>query len=97
MKICYRCGKAVEMDRTVGRTEPCPHCDADLHCCLNCTFYDPTAHQECHEPQAELVSDKEKGNFCDYFMFKESAGAKPRHDDAKSPKEKLDQLFKKKN
>jgi hypothetical protein len=95
MKRCYRCGKVVETERTVGRTEPCPHCDADLHCCLNCTFYDKVAHHECREPQAEPVKDKEKGNFCDYFRFKESARAQPGSDASPSVKEKLNQLFKK--
>ena len=96
MKVCYRCGKEVEIERTVGRTEPCPHCDADLHCCLNCKFYDKTAHNECREPQAEPVADKEKGNFCDYFVFKDSAGTKPQSGPAVSAREKFDQLFKKK-
>ena len=95
MKICYRCGREVKIDRTVGRTEPCPHCDADLHCCLNCKFYDKTAHNECRESQAEPVADKEKGNFCDYFAFKDSAGTRMKSDSAISAKEKLNQLFKK--
>lgn len=96
MNVCYRCGREVEIGRTVGRAQPCPHCDADLHCCLNCKFYDKTAHNECHEPQVEPVSDKEKGNFCDYFVFKDSPSAKPRSESSMSAKDKLEQLFKKK-
>jgi len=96
MKLCYRCGNEVEVGRTVGRTEACPHCDADLHCCLNCTFYDKTAHHECHEPQAEPVGDKEKGNFCDYFVFKESKETRASDDKSPTAREKLDKLFRKK-
>ena len=95
MKICYKCGKVIEIERTVGRTEPCPHCDTDLHCCLNCKFYDKVAHHQCREPQAEAVSDKEKGNFCDYFVFKESSGVRQKSEPTTSAKEKLDRLFKK--
>jgi hypothetical protein len=51
----------------VGRREVCPSCGADLHCCLNCACYDPHAPQQCREPQAQRVSDKERGNFCDEF------------------------------
>lgn len=96
MKICYRCGKEVKIERTVGRTEACPHCDVDLHCCFNCKFYDKTANKECREPQAELVADKEKGNFCDYFVFKDSTGVRVKSDSSTNAKGKLDQLFKKK-
>ena len=96
MFICYRCGHAVNVGRTVGRTEPCPYCDADLHCCRNCSFHDATVHHECREPQAEPVSDKEKGNFCDYFRFKALAAAQPGTGSAQRVREKLDQLFKKK-
>jgi hypothetical protein len=95
MNICYRCGKVVEIERTVGRTEACPHCDADLHCCLNCKFYEKTAHHECHEPQAEPVADKEKGNFCGYFVFKDSVGPQRQSDSSTRAKGKLEQLFKK--
>lgn len=95
MKVCYRCGKEVEIGRTVGRTAACPHCDADLHCCLNCKFYDRTAPHECHEPQAEPVLDKEKGNFCSYFVFKNLTKAGQKSEPSTSAREKLDRLFKK--
>ncbi len=45
----------------------CPQCGSDLHCCLNCRFYDPAKHNQCAEPQAEWVRDKESANSCDYF------------------------------
>lgn len=48
--------------------DTCPHCDADLHCCRNCRFYDPGKHNECSETQAEWVRDKVVSNYCDYFQ-----------------------------
>lgn len=95
MKVCYRCGRAVEVERTVGRTEACPQCDADLHCCLNCKFYDKLSHHECREPQAEPVADKEKGNFCDYFVFKDEPGPRSQSGSSVSARQKLDRMFKK--
>lgn len=71
------------MDR-VGLREECPSCRSDVHVCKNCQFYDPKAYNECREPQAERVSDRERANRCDYF----SAGAK----DGVSGASKADQL-----
>ncbi len=44
-------------------------CRADLRCCLNCQSYDPRVAEQCRERRAELVLDKEAGNFCEYFEF----------------------------
>lgn len=66
-----------------------------MRCCRNCRFYDPVAHNQCREPQAERVADKEMANFCAYFEV--TSGTKSpnstRRDDALK---KLNQLFKKK-
>jgi hypothetical protein len=51
----------------VGRRDTCPRCGVDLHSCRQCRFHDPRAYNECREPQAERVLDKERGNICDYF------------------------------
>ena len=42
---------------------------------MNCDFYDAGAYNQCREPQAERVLEKEKGNFCDYFRLRISATA----------------------
>jgi hypothetical protein len=69
MKSCHACNKALDLGREIGRRDECPFCHADLHCCLNCRFYDRSAPKQCREPQAELVRDKEKANFCGFFVF----------------------------
>jgi hypothetical protein len=53
------------------RDSECPHCTAYLRCCRNCGFYDLNAHNLCHEPMADLQSDKEVANMCDYFRVAE--------------------------
>ena len=65
--FCYQCKKKVEVSYKIGFREECLHCQADLHICRNCRFYDPSAYRECKEPCAERVSDKEKNNYCEYF------------------------------
>ncbi len=53
----------------VGRSDHCPKCMADTRCCKMCQFYDPKSYNECREPMADRVPDKEKANFCDYFKI----------------------------
>jgi hypothetical protein len=65
---CFKCGKQIDAPERVMTRDTCPHCDADLHCCRNCRFYDPGKHNECSETQAEWVRDKVVSNYCDYFQ-----------------------------
>lgn len=92
-KPCIFCGHALEIVDRVGMRDECPHCHRDLHACLQCQFYDEFAHHECREPQAEYVSDKEKANFCDYFVF--GSAKSVRGDKTAEAKAKLEDLFKK--
>jgi hypothetical protein len=92
---CYRCGSEIEISGKPSRQELCPKCSAYLHCCLNCEFYDPNAHQQCREPQAELVQDKEGANFCDYFRPLAKARTTPATSRQEEARRRLDQLFKK--
>lgn len=92
MKKCCTCKKEIPADLRVGRQAGCPWCGADLHCCLNCAFYEPGAYNDCRENQAERILDKNRSNFCDYFRFRESVT------DADQPsvkaKDRLAALFK---
>ncbi|MFQ5877065.1 MAG: hypothetical protein ACE5JH_05170 [Acidobacteriota bacterium] len=74
MRACYACGGEIPDDRKILREEECPHCSRDLHCCLNCRFHDPAVSNQCSEPQAEPVLDKERANFCEYFSFAGTPG-----------------------
>ncbi len=73
---CRHCGAEIPLPsgQRVGMRESCPRCDADLHTCRNCRHYDPGAHHECRENQAEWVRDKERNNRCDYFDPAPEAG-----------------------
>jgi hypothetical protein len=83
----------LKIEGYISRTEECPNCGADVHSCLNCENYDPHAHNKCREPQAEWVTDREKANFCDFFIAnKLSAAAKS---SAQDPRSSFDNLFKK--
>jgi len=73
MKACHVCDTEWVGKEQPGFSAECPRCAAYLHCCLNCKFYAPGAHNDCREPAAELVGDKEKRNACEFFLFADRA------------------------
>lgn len=83
------------MKERVGFRDACPGCDRPLHACLNCGFHDPAYNNQCREPQAERVVDKDRANFCEYFRPRAIGAAKP-VSPAGDARAKLDTLFKKK-
>lgn len=64
-----------------------------MRVCLNCIHYDRSSYNECREPQAERVLDKDRRNQCDYFSLRKNgvAGRASSSDDAKK---RLAELFK---
>ena len=65
---CWHCGESLAgIPIPIGRREECPQCGASLHVCRLCEFYDRGTSEDCREPVADEVSDKEAANFCDYF------------------------------
>ena len=95
--LCFHCGKdsGVSSPTQVARKDVCPHCDRDLHVCMNCVHYDTSAYNQCREPQAERQVDKDCSNFCDFFSYR-SGTASAGNSGAKEPtsvKKNLDALF----
>lgn len=95
MKICHACKRELSIEIKIGRRDECPHCHADLHCCLNCKFYDRAAPKQCREPLAELVREKAKANFCDYFVFADVQSPSAPGTGAGKARKALEDLFKK--
>ena len=63
---CWHCGRGLALF-DYGRGDTCSQCGRDTKVCKGCFFYDPSAHNECRESQADRVVEKERSNFCDYF------------------------------
>jgi hypothetical protein len=93
---CHHCGKELEFPDKVFRSDTCPGCGSDIHCCLNCENYDEGYSDQCKEPQAERQSVKDRRNFCDYFKLANRAGKSSAADRAADAKRKLEELFSKK-
>jgi predicted RNA-binding Zn-ribbon protein involved in translation (DUF1610 family) len=90
--FCHSCKNELFFEVKMQRTDSCPHCGNDLHACKNCKNWDPGAHNQCREPIAEHIHDRERTNFCTYFEF--LSGEREGDDAAKKAKSKLDTLFK---
>ena len=63
---CWACAAALtKVD--YGRELACLGCDKPTRVCRNCRHYAPGRPDDCMEPLAEPVSDKERANFCELF------------------------------
>lgn len=68
--ICWKCHSEITIEK-IFRTSECSVCGADLHVCKQCRFYSTGIHFECKENITDPVVDKEKNNFCDFYMADE--------------------------
>lgn len=80
---CYACHKPTGLSagQKISLKEECPYCYASIHCCKMCKFYDITAYNECRESSADRIVEKEKANFCDYFILKGGSDDEGKDDD----------------
>jgi hypothetical protein len=88
---CYKCSEKLVFETKIGRRDLCPNCHAYLHCCKNCAYWDPSVHNQCTENRSEFIREREEGNFCLYFTFKESP--EEAVNEAQVAKDKLAKLF----
>ena len=92
---CWRCGRELERGE-YGRADICPGCKSDTKACRNCDFYDERANNACREPTAELVGEKTKSNFCDFFRpGRPQIHGEAAADSGSAAKSAFDELFKK--
>jgi len=89
---CHACGYELNLEVKVARLDRCDNCDADMHCCMNCRFYDEGA-DRCREDIKSFVRYREKANFCSAFTYRETEAS--RADEIQDAKSRLDALFKK--
>jgi hypothetical protein len=92
--FCFNCQKEIVLLGKPGRRDECIHCRADVHVCKNCEFYDPKVYNECREPSADVVLEKERANFCDFFT--PHRGPRGGVDKAAALRAAAEALFKKK-
>lgn len=64
--ICFSCKNKTTFSEKLGFRAEC-NCGEDLHVCKNCEFYDPKVYNECRETSADVIREKERANYCEYF------------------------------
>jgi hypothetical protein len=94
--FCFSCNSKTELSAgtRVGFRDECESCGSDLHVCLNCSFYDVSAYNECREPNAERLLDRDRANRCDYFSASEASSGGGNKSGSKTQSD-LEALFKK--
>ena len=91
---CFRCGASLaSLSLPFSRRDECPECSAHLHVCRMCRHFDTAAVNQCREDDAEEVRDKERVNFCEWFVPSESAFDPVGKAAAERAKQSLDALF----
>ena len=90
---CWRCGRNLtKVD--YGRESDCPGCHKPTRVCRNCRHYSPGRPNDCAEPLAEHLLDKERANFCEHFDPAESPASSGMADNQDLLKEAAEALFK---
>ena len=62
---CSACGAKVPPN--IALESSCPKCNADLHSCRQCTYFDPGARFECRKPITARIVSKSARNTCELF------------------------------
>jgi hypothetical protein len=86
---CFHCQTQLVYVNQPGRREECTKCGSDVHVCRNCSLYDPTANNECREPQAEVIRERDRANFCDFFVGRSAKGTAKSERDLRAAAEAL--------
>ena len=67
---CARCGAPV--DPVILTLSKCEKCSTDLHACIQCVNFDPSARFECIEKLTARIAPKDVANGCDLFTARTS-------------------------
>jgi hypothetical protein len=62
---CYSCATPLPMD--VDFTGNCPKCSVALHCCKQCSYFEPSTRFQCLKPVPLRISPKDGANQCTFF------------------------------
>ena len=67
---CNQCGQLRHNLGDLTQEDSCVKCNADLHTCGNCRFFDTTTLWECRENIPARISGKHVRNTCTFFSPK---------------------------
>lgn len=93
MRKCYFCGAQIDEQLKIMRSSVCPDCGKELKICYNCRFHKQSARWDCVETVDEPVSEKDKANFCAYFVYGEHGSEGQSADQSQKAKADFRSLF----
>lgn len=91
---CNPCGQVLppSFDR-IAADSTCTACNAELHTCTHCCFFDPSQRYECTQPLKNRISPKDVANNCQFYSPRTTVEKKitsnPDHEDPKAAFERL--------
>src|SRR5215212_9651933 len=62
---CYSC--STMLPSGVNFSGNCPKCNAELHCCKQCSQFEPSTRFQCLKPIPVRIPIKDKANDCTFF------------------------------
>jgi len=62
---CYSCSTALPADMVFD--SPCPKCGVQLHCCKQCSYFEPSTRFQCIKPTPVRIALKDQRNECGLF------------------------------
>jgi len=65
---CSNCGAVLAPGFDPNGT--CPKCNAELHSCKQCRYFDSGAKFECMQPVPERITPKDGKNACKFYEFR---------------------------
>jgi hypothetical protein len=63
---CYNCGTALAHG-VVDFKGTCPKCQVALHCCKQCSYFEPSTRFQCRKPIPIRIAVKDAANECELF------------------------------
>ena len=62
---CFNCSTTLPPD--IDFSGNCPKCNAELHCCKQCSHFEPSTRFQCLKPIPVRIPVKDKNNECGLF------------------------------
>jgi len=62
---CYNC--ATPLPPGMDFAGACPKCHVELHCCKQCSYFEPATRFQCLKPIPVRIAYKDKQNECTFF------------------------------
>jgi hypothetical protein len=92
--VCWHCGAVIKPgQRPISRLAQCRVCQADLHVCRLCRYYNTRMTGYCDHDHAEPPLERERANFCQYFKPRPGAWAPRERDTDQATRDGLEALF----